>query len=72
MPAQGSTASWDAGGGEDAEEDEEEEGELGAPTPEPESGRRAGGLNGSSPGGGGRLAPPEGSAQRPAGKRAKR
>ena len=65
MPAQGSGASWDAGG-----EDSEEE-ELGAQKPEPES-RRQAGANGSSPGGGGRLAPAESSVHRPPGKRPKR
>ena len=63
MPAQGSCASWDAGG----EDDEEEEEEQGAQKPEPESGWQAR-ANGPSPEGGGRRDPPESSVQRPPGK----
>ena len=63
MPAQGSGASWDAGG----EDEEEEEEEQGARKPEPESGRQAR-ANGPSPRGEGRQAPPESSVQRPPGK----
>ncbi|KAK0133970.1 Ankyrin repeat domain-containing protein 26 [Merluccius polli] len=58
MPAQRSSASWDAGGA--AEEEE-----RGAEKPEPESGSQAG-ANGSSPGEGGPLAPHESPVQRPA------
>ncbi|CAL8260869.1 unnamed protein product [Merluccius merluccius] len=58
MPAQRSSASWDAGGA--AEEEE-----RGAEKPEPESGSQAR-ANGSSPGEGGPLAPHESPVQRPA------